>query len=128
MFLAEAAVLGRGPVPVSVKSLKPRSSRRGESRGALLAMFDLGESRTLVLDTDREKRDMRLALPWWMLSVCTPASWIVCVRGVLGEGVSGARPPAKRVEKMPSRRLMGVSTDAVAISAGYALVVVSMLL
>ena len=80
-------------------------------------MFDLGESRAFGFDTDLEKRDIKLALPWWMLSVC-PASWITWVRGVLGEGVSGARPPARRVEKMPSRGdLMGVSTDGVAISA-----------
>ena len=80
-------------------------------------MFDLGESRTLVFDTEREKRDIKLALPWCMLSACAPRS---CMRGVLGEGVRGARPPARRVEKIPSRRdLMGVSTDGVAISAYY---------
>ena len=78
-------------------------------------MLDFGESRTLVLDTEREKRDIRLALPWCMLSPC---SWTTWVRGVLGEGVRGARPPARRVEKTPSRRdLTGVNTDAVAIFA-----------
>jgi hypothetical protein len=47
------------------------------------------------------------------------------VRGVFGEGVKGTRPPARRVEKMPSRRdLIGVYTDAVAISAESALLVV----
>ena len=78
-------------------------------------MFDLGESRTLVFETDREKRDIKLALPWCMLSAGAPTS---CMRGVLGEGVRGARPPARRVEKIPSRRdLTGVNTDGVAISA-----------
>lgn len=121
VFLADVAVLGLGPVPVSVKSLNACSSLLGESRDGLLAMFDFGESRTLVLDTEREKRAIKLALLWCMLSACVLVSWITCVRGVLGEGVSGARPPARRVEKMPSRRdLMGVSTDAVAISAYYA--------
>ncbi len=89
-------------------------------------MFDLGESRTLVFDTEREKRDIKFALPWWMLSAGTPAS---CMRGVLGEGVSGTRPPARRVEKIPSRRdLMGVSTDGVAISADYCYASLSMFL
>lgn len=67
VFFAEVAVLGRGPVPVRVKSLSKVSRRRGDC-GWRLAMLDLGESRTLVLDTDREKRDMRFTLPWWMLS------------------------------------------------------------
>ena len=113
MFLAEVAVLGLGPVPVSVKSLIVLSSRLGESRDGRLAMLDFGESRTLVFDTERENRDIKLALPWCILS-----SGTTCVRGVFGEGVRGARPPARRVEKIPSRRcLTGVSTDGVAISA-----------
>ncbi len=74
MFLAEIAVLGLEPVPVSTKSLMPRSSLLGESREGRTAMLDFGDSRTLVLDTEREKRDMRLTFPWCMLSVCTPAS------------------------------------------------------
>lgn len=42
--------------------------------------------------------------------------------GVDGEGERGMRPPARREEKMPSRRdLIGVNTDAVAISAENAL-------
>ena len=113
VFLAEVAVLGRGPVPVSVKSLRPTSSRLGESFDGRVAMLDFGESLTLVLEMEREKRESKLALLWWMLSV----SWTTYVFGVLGEGVRGMRPPARRVEKMPSRRLMGVSTDIVAISA-----------
>ncbi|KAF2155402.1 galactose oxidase [Myriangium duriaei CBS 260.36] len=77
-------------------------------------MLDLGESRTLVLETEREKRSKR-APALWIDSVCWGSStdW----RGVWGDGVMGARPPAKRVEKMPSRRLMGVRTDVLAISA-----------
>ena len=74
MFLAEIAVLGLEPVPVSAKSLMPRSSLLGESREGRTAIFDFGDSRTLVLDTEREKHDMRLTLLWCMLSVCTPAS------------------------------------------------------
>ena len=68
VFLADVAVLGRGPVPVRVKSLMTWSTRRGESRDGRLAMLDLGESRTFVFETEREKRDIKLALPWWMLS------------------------------------------------------------
>ena len=61
--MAEVAVLGLGPVPVSVNSLVSWSIRLGESRDGRLTMFDLGESRTLVFETDREKRDIKLALP-----------------------------------------------------------------
>lgn len=78
-------------------------------------MLDLGESRTLVLEMERVKRDMRFALLWWMLS--EGPSWTRVVLGVFGEGVRGMRPPARRVEKTPSRRFMGVSTDVLAISA-----------
>ena len=66
MFFAED--VGLGPVPVSVKSDSLASTLLGELAGRE-AMFDFGESRTLVLLTEREKRDKRLALPWCMLSV-----------------------------------------------------------
>jgi hypothetical protein len=75
VFLAEE--LARGPVPVRDKSVKPVSVRRGEGR---LAMLDLGESRTLVLEMERVKRAIKLALLLWMLSLAP--SWTSCVLGV----------------------------------------------
>jgi hypothetical protein len=88
VFLADE--LARGPVPVRDKSLTPVSVRRGEGR---LAMFDFGESRTLVLEMERVKRAMRLTLLLWMLSEAP--SWTSWVLGVEGEGVRGMRPPAR---------------------------------
>lgn len=102
------------PVPVSAKSLTPRSSRLGDDLEAC-AMLDFGESRTLVLEAERVKREKRLD-GLWIDSWREEASTLCCRRAEEGEGVRGVRPPAKRVEKMPSRRLMGVITERVAIS------------
>lgn len=78
-------------------------------------MLDFGESRTLVLEAERVKREKRLD-GLWIDSWREEASTLCCRRAEEGEGVRGVRPPAKRVEKMPSRRLMGVITERVAIS------------
>ena len=98
------------PVPVNAQSDTPSSNRRGELR----AMFDLGESRTEVLDIDRVNRDIKL--PPWIDSAGAPGTSAIWRVGVRGEGVRGIRPPAVRVEKIPLRLLTGVKTAGLAMS------------
>lgn len=92
-------------------------------------MLDFGESRQSVRDVDLEKYED--TLPYVDCDTMRVLS-VVCRGGVngeewfealvarlavlvRGEGVSGIRPPAVRVEKMPWWLFRGVDTDAVAI-------------
>jgi len=107
------------PVPVSAKSETPSSrARRGVCTP--LAMFDLGESRCDVRDADFVKCDDKF--PPYTDFVATLSLSNVFLSGVKGDellfditavrvrgdGVSGIRPPAVRVEKMPAWDFMGV--------------------
>lgn len=57
-FRERTGVLASGPVPRSAQSEVSRSTRLGD--WCDLAMFDLGESRTDVLEVAFEKRDVQL--------------------------------------------------------------------
>ena len=112
-----------GPVPVSAQSETPSSRCRGEFLA--LAMFDFGES-LKAFEEDRANCDGGLAAygcescllsarggvngdEWLEVFM---ARLVVLVRG---DGVSGIRPPAVRVENMPWWLLRGVDTLAEAI-------------
>lgn len=103
------------------------STRRGDC--AALAMFDFGESRTLVRATERESLEVKLPVKRG-----SPES-SRCRGGVKGEamlkssalapeflargdGDNGNRPPATFVEKMLGWLLRGVHTEDVAILKG----------
>lgn len=92
-------------------------------------MFDFGESRYAGLEVDLVKYED--TLPYVDCETIRVLS-VVCRGGVngeepfvsfaarlvvrfRGEGVSGMRPPAVRVEKMPWWLFRGVDTEAVAI-------------
>ena len=116
-------VFDLGPVPVRVKS-EVTSTRRGD--WAALAMFDFGESRTLVRAIERDSLDVKLPVKRGSpessrcrVGVKGEATLKSSVRApeflARGEGESGNRPPATFVEKILGWLLRGVHTEVVAI-------------
>jgi len=81
-------------------------------------MFDLGESRTEVLEMALEKRGVYALVNkdsgFSAGATGEKLGWTMLLVLLLGEGVRGIRPPAMRVEKMLWWLLIGVDT-AVAI-------------
>ena len=103
------------PVPVRVKSDTP-SSRALRGVQTTRAMFDFGDSRRGFFEVDRVRCAMKLP-PYVDLDFPSGVKGEVLIEfpDCAGEGVSGIRPPAVRVENSALCDLIGVDTVAVAM-------------